>query len=117
MISMNRPLRGERASAATTRYVGCFFLPIRMRRSFTATWLSLPVYEIESMVRQSRPAIVPARGGSVQTGQLQLGLRALGKGQRTLGGGAPALLRLAALRALLAALRHELLHHALHVLE
>src|ERR1700687_2996233 len=34
---MNRPSRGERASAATTRYVGCLVLPIRMRRSFTAT--------------------------------------------------------------------------------
>src|ERR1044071_4021083 len=34
---MKRPSRGDRASAATRRYVGCFFLPIRMRRSFTAT--------------------------------------------------------------------------------
>src|SRR5207253_2501157 len=34
---MNRPLRGERESAATTRYVGCFVLPIRMSRSLTAT--------------------------------------------------------------------------------
>ena len=27
MISMKRPSRGERPSATTTRYVGCFFLP------------------------------------------------------------------------------------------
>src|SRR5574338_1418281 len=38
---MNRPLRGDRESAATTRYVGCFFLPIRMRRSLTAMWFFL----------------------------------------------------------------------------
>ena len=37
MISMNRPSRGERPSATTTRYVGCFFFPTRMRRIFTAT--------------------------------------------------------------------------------
>src|SRR4029453_11285887 len=36
-ISMNRPSRGDRESAATTRYVGCFFLPMRIRRSLTAT--------------------------------------------------------------------------------
>jgi hypothetical protein len=34
---MNRPFLGERLSAATSRYVGCFFFPIRTRRSFTAT--------------------------------------------------------------------------------
>src|SRR4051794_24737638 len=34
---MNRPSRGDRLSVATTRYVGCFFLPMRIRRSFTAT--------------------------------------------------------------------------------
>src|SRR5262245_34097404 len=34
---MNRPLRGERESAATTRYVGCLVLPIRISRSLTAT--------------------------------------------------------------------------------
>src|SRR4051794_27447519 len=33
---MNRPSRGERPSAATTRYVGCLVLPMRMSRSFTA---------------------------------------------------------------------------------
>src|SRR5690349_1348286 len=37
MISMKRPSRGDRPSATTTRYVGCFFLPTRMRRIFTAT--------------------------------------------------------------------------------
>src|SRR5438270_12603027 len=37
MLSMKRPSRGERASAATTRYDGCFFLPMRLRRSLTAT--------------------------------------------------------------------------------
>src|SRR5207237_8740322 len=36
-VARHRPLRGERESAATTRYVGCFVLPIRMSRSFTAT--------------------------------------------------------------------------------
>src|SRR5437867_13393487 len=41
MLSMKRPSRGERASAATTRYVGCFFLPMRLRRSLTATLLLL----------------------------------------------------------------------------
>ena len=30
-------LAGDRLSAATTRYTGCFFFPIRTRRSFTAT--------------------------------------------------------------------------------
>src|SRR5258708_321876 len=34
---MSRPSRGERLSAATTRYVGCLVFPIRIRRSFTAT--------------------------------------------------------------------------------
>src|SRR5262249_44260114 len=33
--SIKRPLRGDRESAATTRYVGCFVLPIRIRRSLT----------------------------------------------------------------------------------
>src|SRR3954447_1926146 len=40
---MKRPSRGERASAATTRYVGCLVLPIRMRRSFTAIVRLLPL--------------------------------------------------------------------------
>jgi hypothetical protein len=40
-ISMNRPSRGERLSAATTRYDGCLVLPTRMRRSFTAMASSL----------------------------------------------------------------------------
>src|SRR5207237_3780142 len=35
MISTKRPSRGDRASATTTRYVGCFFLPIRIRRILT----------------------------------------------------------------------------------
>src|SRR5207245_8813988 len=30
-ISMNRPSRGERPSAATTRYVGCLVFPIRIK--------------------------------------------------------------------------------------
>src|SRR4051794_29429028 len=33
---MNRPSRGERLSAATTRYDGCLVLPTRIKRSFTA---------------------------------------------------------------------------------
>ena len=33
---MNRPSRGLRASATTTRYVGCFFLPTRIKRILTA---------------------------------------------------------------------------------
>ena len=37
MVSMMRPSRGLRSSATTTRYVGCFFLPTRMSRIFTAT--------------------------------------------------------------------------------
>src|SRR5207253_421469 len=41
MISTKRPSRGDRASATTTRYVGCFFLPIRMRRIFTT---GIPLY-------------------------------------------------------------------------
>src|SRR5688500_13372846 len=117
MISMNRPLRGERASAATTRYVGCFFLPIRMRRSFTATWFLFLFTKSNRSVRQSRPAIVPAGGGSVPSRELQLVLRPLGKRGHALRRSPPALLVLASLRALLAALGHELLHHALHVLE
>jgi hypothetical protein len=35
MISMNRPSRGLRSSATTTRYDGCFFLPTRIRRILT----------------------------------------------------------------------------------
>src|SRR5947208_2449526 len=41
---MKRPSRGELLSAATMRYVGCFFLPILMRRSFTATNSILAVW-------------------------------------------------------------------------
>src|SRR6476646_8581145 len=41
MVSMMRPSRGDRASATTTRYVGCFFLPTRIRRIFTATVVRL----------------------------------------------------------------------------
>src|SRR5210317_2446443 len=33
---MNLPSRGERESAATMRYWGCFFLPMRVRRNLTA---------------------------------------------------------------------------------
>src|SRR5215204_4630042 len=33
---MKRPSRGDRLSAATTRYDGCLVLPTRIRRSFTA---------------------------------------------------------------------------------
>src|SRR5665213_1869070 len=36
-MSRKAPGRGGRLSAATTRYVGCFFLPMRTKRSFTAT--------------------------------------------------------------------------------
>ena len=32
---MNRPSRGERASATTKRYVGCFFAPMRRSLIFT----------------------------------------------------------------------------------
>src|SRR5262245_10275732 len=37
MISMNRPSRGLCESATTTRYVGCFFLPTRIKRILTDT--------------------------------------------------------------------------------
>src|SRR5689334_4441293 len=40
---MKRPSRGERLSAATTRYDGCLVLPTRMRRSFTAMCVGLLV--------------------------------------------------------------------------
>src|SRR5260221_10846079 len=36
MVSRMRPSRGDRASATTTRYVGCFVLPTRIKRIFTA---------------------------------------------------------------------------------
>src|SRR5688572_30501508 len=36
MFSMHLPLRGERESATTTRYVGAFVLPARRRRMCTA---------------------------------------------------------------------------------
>src|SRR5690606_28864712 len=46
---MNRPSRGERASAATMRYWGCFFLPTRVRRSLTAmgavSWMQIENHE------------------------------------------------------------------------
>src|SRR5437764_9642809 len=52
MLSMKRPSRGERESAATTRYVGCFFLPMRLRRSLTA--ISLLTQARSSHVRELR---------------------------------------------------------------
>src|SRR5438270_797338 len=55
---MNRPFRGERESAATTRYVGCFVLPIRMSRSFTAT--------VRTSFVVGGPTSVVAGPGSVQ---------------------------------------------------
>src|SRR5689334_3882184 len=45
---MNRPSRGERPSAATTRYVGCLVLPIRIRRSFTAICVSTSCSSVET---------------------------------------------------------------------
>jgi hypothetical protein len=33
---MKRPSRGERESAATILYIGCFFFPIRRNRNRTA---------------------------------------------------------------------------------
>src|SRR5205085_6050679 len=82
---MNRPLRGERESAATTRYVGCFVLPIRMSRSFTATvrtsfslWgpASLPVAEPSI---QSREAIIADSRDGERRRLRGCGLRALGR--------------------------------------
>src|SRR5690606_41383327 len=76
---MDRPSRGDRESAATTRYVGCFFLPIRMRRSLTATAVFFrvsgvtrprgggvtrrPTAERPTMMRCARPSEQTARRG------------------------------------------------------
>src|SRR3954471_13378249 len=61
---MNRPSRGARDSAATTRYVGCFFLPIRMRRSFTTVSLLSGL----GTGRQNRPSMVRRAHRQRQTG-------------------------------------------------
>src|SRR5437773_1877340 len=83
---MNRPLRGERESAATTRYVGCFVLPIRMSRSFTATVrTSFVVGGPTSVVAgrglvQPREATIIADPGDGERRRLaRLGLGALGR--------------------------------------
>src|SRR5436309_14069466 len=94
MFSMNRPSRGDRLSAATTRYVGCFFFPIRIRRSFTAT--SVFLGRFRPCQSNSSVELRPAR--------------------RPLGGDPATLLSLLALAAHHPAEAH-LAHHALHVLE
>src|SRR5262245_41550851 len=66
---MNRPSRGARTSAATTRYVGCFCLPIRMRRSLTATVHSLRVQRDSTTLEAAvRPVMLDCDAGSVQAG-------------------------------------------------
>src|SRR4030067_829388 len=72
---MYRPSRGAWESATTTRYEGSFFLPVRVRRIFTAIFSPpesvFPIYDntstsrvasrkhIDKRVRRTRP-----RGGS-----------------------------------------------------
>src|SRR2546428_5505048 len=53
MISMNRPSRGERESATTTRYAGFRFEPIRRNR--IATTLSPPHSHGETRKRPALP--------------------------------------------------------------
>src|SRR3954452_15292649 len=87
---MNRPLRGERESAATTRYVGCFVLPMRMSRSFTATcntsfdtWGPTSVVGREPLI-QSREATIIADSRDRERRRLADGrLGALGRDPAT----------------------------------
>src|SRR5687768_9371255 len=67
MVSMMRPSRGLRSSATTTRYVGCFFLPTRMRRIFTDTTGRPPV------LRRSLAAGIPV--GALQVARSAAGAR------------------------------------------
>src|SRR4029450_13580881 len=90
---MNRPSRGERTSAATTRYVGCFFLPIRMRRSLTATRAFLTCSEDSEV--EMRPLMLDCLAPSVQAGartgvQTRQGERLLGHDRAGALGGDPA---------------------------
>src|SRR5688500_6753662 len=107
---MNRPLRGERESAATTRYVGCFFLPIRIRRSFTATCVR--PYVSRGTARVQRTMMVPV-GGSAQArqgeGLLRRGVRRGGRTART--AALLGLLALAAAALLGAGEAGDALHH------
>src|SRR5215471_5154020 len=104
MISMKRPSRGLRPSATTTRYVGCFFLPTRIRRILTANEKT-PTRGTASDSRSRRreagnaPRGQPRRFRTLRT----LALRALGA------------LLLQALGHAVGA-RHRL-HHLLHLLE
>src|SRR4051812_10979345 len=74
---MNRPSRGERASAATMRYVGCLVLPIRMRRSFTTGFSLLRWHGVRANDRlrpaRGRPSMVSLTGPREQVRVSALG--------------------------------------------
>src|SRR3954454_18967288 len=61
---MNRPSRGDRPSAATRRYVGCFFFPIRIRRSFNAT-CSSPTYRFRGRESPALLALLTPHPGDL----------------------------------------------------
>src|SRR5690242_6678432 len=79
MISMKRSSRGERPSATTTRYVGCFFFPTRIRRIFTATEV------VPSRLECRRARVVLAQPGKVRRVRLpdpSAGGRAVRRGRK-----------------------------------
>src|SRR5689334_15510447 len=84
---MNRPLRGDRESAATTRYVGCLVLPIRMSRSFTATVCT----SLCQGTHLRGPASLLGRPRSIQSRQPIIADSGDGERRRLAGGGPRAL--------------------------
>src|SRR4051794_9924505 len=85
-ISMNRPLRGERESAATTRYVGCFVLPIRMSRSLTATCVHPSLSEGPTSVVGQSGLVQPREATIIADSGDGEGRRLAGDGLRALRG-------------------------------